>query len=227
MRFYVESVDPRIVKLDKSQSRHALKVLRLKKGDTVTLFDGTGREAQAFIEEMGALVSARILKIEQISRESAIEITCASALPKGNRLDFMIQKLCEIGVFRFIPVKFSRSVAELSSAKLERLRKISTEACKQCGRNKPLLIDDQILFSELTKKHPNALLCSPKSAAPLLNHVKINKIIYVVGPEGGLTAEEDQTPLVHASLGATILRIETAVIYAACAISAFICVKEQ
>lgn len=203
-RFFVERISPPAALLSARESRHAVRVLRLGPGDRVVVFDE--REAWAGeIESVAGRVRVRLL--ERQPPPDLPRVAVASAVPKGARLDWMVEKLGELGVSEFIPVRFARSVAEMGEAKRRRLEKIAGAAAKQSGA--PLMrIGPPRRVEELPR---DALLVSPAASDPL----PPGPGTVVVGPEGGLTPAEEGLFDRRHSLGPIILRVETAALVAA------------
>jgi 16S rRNA (uracil1498-N3)-methyltransferase len=202
-RFFVEKIsDPAV--LSPEESRHAVRALRLTVGDAVTVFDG--REAwRGEIESVEGRVRVRLR--ERLPGPRLPRVAVAAAVPKGGRLDWMVEKLAELGVAEFIPVRFARSVAPLGEAKRRRLEKIALAAAKQSGA--PVMtVGSERAAAELPA---DFWLASP--GAP--GRLPAGGGSVVVGPEGGLTPEEEARFPRRASLGPTTLRIETAAVVAA------------
>ncbi|HMB95908.1 MAG TPA: RsmE family RNA methyltransferase, partial [Tepidisphaeraceae bacterium] len=122
------------ITLDKTQAHHLRNVLRLKTGAAIELFDDQGNLADATIQQCDAdHVSMRIEQIQ--AGQSSRQIVIASALPKGERADWMIEKLSELGVHRFIPLATARSIVlPKGRNKQERWQRIATESAKQSRR---------------------------------------------------------------------------------------------
>lgn len=202
-RFFVEKITHPAI-LSPEESRHALKALRLAAGDRVTVFDAhetwTGE-----IESIDGRVRIRLL--DRLERPAIPRIVVAAAAPKGARLDWMIEKLAELGVSEFVPVRFARSVVEPGEGKRKRLEKIAVAAAKQSGA--PVMtIGAEKRVDQLPA---DAWLASPAGTErPVPGGACI-----VIGPEGGLTADEEARFARRFSLGGTILRIETAAVVAA------------
>lgn len=202
-RFFVERIAHPVI-LPPRESRHAVKSLRLGPGDRVVVFDPqetwTGE-----IESIEGGVRVRLL--EPVTPMDLPRVTVASAAPKGPRLDWMIEKLGELGVAEFIPVRFARSAAEVGEAKRKRLEKVAVAAAKQSGA--PLMrISPERSVRDLPAE---AILVRPGAEAPL----PPGPGLVVVGPEGGLTPEEEGLFARSYSLGRPVLRIETAAVVAA------------
>jgi len=202
-RFFVEKITHPAV-LSPEESRHALRALRLGAGDRVTVFDPhetwTGE-----IESTAGSVTVRLL--EKVETPKLPRVVVACAVPKGARLDWMIEKLAELGVAEFVPVRFARSVTEPGEGKRRRLEKIAVAAAKQSGapvmRIAPEMRVDQV--------PADAVLAAPGSREP----APAGGGWVVIGPEGGLTPEEEARFSRRCSLGPTILRTETAAVVAA------------
>lgn len=202
-RFFVERITAPSVALSMEESKHAARVLRLSTGDRATVFDAA--EAwSAEIENLGPPVTLRLL--EKLPRPALPRLVVAAAVPKGARLDWMVEKLAELGVATFLPVRFARSVAEAGAAKRKRLEKIALAAAKQSGA--PVMAIGEECGVEALPA--DAVLASP-GAAPMGPGAGT----LVVGPEGGLTPAEEARFAQRGSLGPTILRIETAAVVAA------------
>jgi 16S rRNA (uracil1498-N3)-methyltransferase len=203
-RFFVDKITHPAV-LSESESRHAVRALRLSVGDRVTVFD-PAETWSGRIESLGNRVQIELLEKLDRARVGS-EVAIASAVPKGSRLDWMVEKLAELGVGEFIPVRFARSVAELGAAKRRRLEKIAIAAAKQSGA--PVLrIAPERPVDEIP---PEAILACPEAPEELSR----GSGMVLVGPEGGLTPEEARRFPRQGRLGPTILRIETAALVAA------------
>jgi len=202
-RFYVEKITHPAV-LSPEESRHAVRALRLAPGDRVTVFDAN-ETWSGEIESTEGKVSVRLL--EKLAAPALPRVVVAAAAPKGERLDWMVEKLAELGVAEFVPVRFDRSVVEPGEGKRKRLEKIAVAAAKQSGA--PVMkISPQRPVDQLPA---DALLASPGAAERL----QPGGGFVVVGPEGGLSPGEEARFTRRFSLGPTILRIETAAVVAA------------
>lgn len=214
-RFYVAQLRCGSVALDARQSRHAARVLRLRPGAAVRLFDGSGREGTGRIETASpACVVVAVERIETVAEPTGPSMACA--LPKGKRADFMVEKLSELGVATLQPVRFSRGVRSASPAALRRFRRIATESAKQCGRAGVMAVPDPIAPAALDAGR--CIVADPDAAHPLRSAVG-NGGIMVIGPEGGLTPGESErfqaAQARFVTLAPTVLRVETAAIVAA------------
>jgi 16S rRNA (uracil1498-N3)-methyltransferase len=231
-RFQVDSLEGKepgsIVSLPENEAAH-VRVLRLVTGAEVELFDASGRSSKGTLVESGI----RIHSVEA-PRASNTRLMLATAWPKGKRAATMIEKCTELGLDVLIPVHYSRSVVtkDEEAEGLQRLRRISAEAAKQCGRNEPLQIAPEQSFEELlAQAAPDTmrLLLDPRateSIAEVLaaqrDVLKMKELLLCVGPEGGFSKEElniaKRFQLRSVRLARHVLRVETAAI-AACAIT--------
>jgi 16S rRNA (uracil1498-N3)-methyltransferase len=208
-------------------------VLRLKPGDRVILLDGSGCEHEAELKEIaGGEAQARIIATRNCDGEPELKLTLAMCLPKGDKLDLIVQKCTELGISRMIILDSERCVARLDPAKvgerLTRWRKIAAEAAEQSGRARSPEVDGVLPYEDLAaevRSHGLALLAWEDERRVSLKktirgHAGGNSIILIVGPEGGLTEREAdlarQAGAQCVSLGRRTLRCETAAI-AGCA----------
>src|ERR1700744_766955 len=144
-----------VVELPRETGAHLAKVLRARSGDEIVLFNGDGREFTGAVEKVqGSRVSASIGAARILDRESPFELTLVQCIPRGDRMDFIVQKATELGVVRIIPVLSRRSVVRLdenqSASKQAHWRAVAVSACEQCGRNRlPLVGTPQPLLTYL------------------------------------------------------------------------------
>jgi 16S rRNA (uracil1498-N3)-methyltransferase len=226
-RFYVPQPKTKngILRVEGDEVRHIRKVLRLRAGDEVVVFDGSAKEYEGtIIEEDSTSVEIMIQNTLSSKSESTLEITLAQSLLKGEKMDYLIQKATELGVKQIIPFSSSRSVPLLEESRrlrrYHRWERIAIEASKQCGRAVVPRIEPFQDFLEMVQAvSPDSLrlILWEKEGARLkeiLTGLKEKqKIFFVVGPEGGFTQEEIEKAqkegfiLVH--LGRRILRSET------------------
>jgi 16S rRNA (uracil1498-N3)-methyltransferase len=217
------------VRLSADQAHHLRDVLRLKEGDPVEVFDDAGNAGEAAIEQCGAdYVVLRVQKIRTI--EPTRQIVIASAVPKGDRADWMIEKLSELGVHRFTPLMTARSVVHPKGAsKRDRWLRLATESAKQSRRSGVMQIDEltslenalaQIDFGYVltTESGARSMLDIPQSTIA----TRQSPICLLIGPEGGWTDQEldlfRARNLTGVRLTETILRVETAAVAAAAVI---------
>lgn len=217
-RFLVENVQPGPLVLPPRESRHAARVLRLREGDPVVVFDGRGHEGHATIAEAsGARVVVQVREVHTAAREPGVDVTCATAIPKGSRESFLVEKLVELGIARLAPIRFERSVR---TAAPDRVRRIVQAAAKQSGRMKLPPVEPERTLGEFVAAWGSAgpiLWTRAQGGRPLrdaLSGIAASTLAYVVGPEGGLTSGEtallERAEAVPVRVGRTVLRVETA-----------------
>ena len=227
-RFYCPELTGDSATLDDAESHHAAHVMRVSAGDNVTLFNGMGMTADACVAEVGRRsVRLSILKCTQHEKPLASAyVTVAAAIPKGDRLKWMVEKLTEVGVDRFVPLICERSVVDPRTSKLQKLTATIVSASKQCGRNWLMQVTKPVTFSEVLdtsdKSDESITVAHPKSASRIPSDATIRpqRQTLLIGPEGGFTeneielAERRKTRFLSWPEG--ILRTETAAIVFAC-----------
>ncbi len=210
--------------LDGSEAHHMGTVRRFVAGDAVVIFNGDGGEYLAQIVAISKRqIVLQLLNRTEPMREVPYPIIIGSALPKADRLDFMLEKLVEVGATRFVPLITARSIANPKSEKIEKWRREVIEASKQCGRNVLMDIDNPMSLAEflnLTPTHLRFILhTNLKSSSGTLANQDPKGVAFAVGPEGGFTETEVASATAASwqtlSFGPRILRIETAAITAA------------
>lgn len=212
-------------------AKRLTRVLRLGMGDTFVAVDGEGGEHLLEI----IAVSGKSVVVERrawrtVSREASRRLTVAQAMPKGQKMDLIVQKCVELGVVRLVPMRTERTVVHLDGKETERQRrwqKIAEEAAAQCGRTKvPEVAAPQTLTEALglcaevdaclllDESEQTTRLRDALNALPQAQHIAL-----LVGPEGGFSPSEIQTAHRYGaqsvSLGARVLRTETAAMVAA------------
>ncbi len=239
IRFFVESLTGDIVMLPPEESHHALHVLRLAAGDTVELFDGAGGRAVGEVDLPG---KGRVW-VQVRSRPPAVGrpeplVELAFAVPKGKRLDWLLEKATELGAARLAPVVFERSVArpEESEHARQRWRSICIAALKQSqGDFLPELAAPAGLSEYLNScRSAVKLIGAPAAArsvpAALADWAPGQAVSLLIGPEGGLTEPElsqaQSAGFAAVRLGRQILRVETAAL-ALLAAATMLCQDEQ
>ncbi len=190
-------------------------------GDGVELFDHAGRIGQGQIESTDPIVSVRVESVNL--KKAAQAIVVASAVPKGDRADWLVEKLSEIGVSRWVPLRTERSVVHPEGkGKTDRWRRIAEESAKQSRRVGVMELGELTPLSHFIDSiDPDIafLLLTDPSAIPLITATHREPTILLIGPEGGWSDEETRSMvdrgLTPVSLGNTILRVETAAVVAA------------
>lgn len=210
------------------QARHLAVVLRGRPGDPVSLADGTGARYRAEVVEVSAdLVRMRVLARGTTPRPRP-GLTVVHALPKGRKLDEVVEKLSEVGVDRLVPVHSARSQVRLDGGRASKARArweaVALAAAKQSRRAWPLEVAAVGEWAEAFPGGAAGVVLWEEARRPLrdvlaeVGAADGDQLVLAVGPEGGLTADEvDATGLPAASLGGTVLRTETAALVAAVA----------
>ncbi|MGH7128233.1 MAG: RsmE family RNA methyltransferase [Planctomycetaceae bacterium] len=232
-RFYAPQLaDAATVRLTATEAHHLANVLRQQVGQQVMLFDGRGREAVAVIEAIsGRTVQLRREELREEDRRPAVDVVLAAAVPKGERVRWLVEKATELGVHRFVPLMTQRSVVKPRDAKRKNLEQTGIAACKQCGRNTLMAIDPPTAWIEFLRAefppgrllvaHPGGAACGPVIRR-LAADANRSPVTLAIGPEGGWTEEElagaQSVGAVTVHLGPTTLRIETAALALAAAV---------
>lgn len=231
------------VVLTSAASHHAVQVLRLKSGQPITIFDGTGGEFLGYLEKISKSASvATIEDYQLIERESLLIITLVQAICTNEKMDWIIQKAVEQGVTHIQPVTTNRTLVRLTGERVDKRRqhwqKIIISACEQCGRNRipqlsPLLPFSHWLEQKLLQKQENNKLLQHDIMLSPDAHLRLTEltrpgsesnITLLTGPEGGFTKEEIDVALLvgftSVHMGKRILRAESAALAAIAAIQA-------
>jgi 16S rRNA (uracil1498-N3)-methyltransferase len=213
---------------------HHIQVLRLAQGELITLFNGDGGEYSATltqIERRSATVEIKAHQARDV--ELPFAITLAQALPEGTKMDWIIEKAIELGVSGFQPLAAQRCVVRLSAERAEKKmghwRGIIESAAEQSGRNRlaqlaPLQDYKQWITQQDMHRR---IILTPRAQQSLpdwARHQGPQAVTLVIGPEGGLSEQEEDLALRHGalplSMGPRILRTETAALAAVSALSA-------
>ncbi len=210
-----------------TDAHHIGRVLRMETGDRITLCDGKGHDYLGVIEQRRPeTVEIRCIEKTFSPNEPAIETTLYMALPKREKLEWIVQKTVELGITKIVPFVSERCVAKWSEKdaekKTERLNKMSEAAAKQSGRGRIPLISRPVSFPEMletAKRHEKAFLAYESEEDMSLRRfletgTKARDYGFIIGAEGGFSlAEADackKAGIPSVSLGKRILRCETA-----------------
>ena len=229
-----EQINNQLINLTTDQQHYLLKVLRLREGDKFIAMDGKGKAWQAILTN----TQAQILEPDNLQNELPINITLVVALPKGNNFDEVVRQATELGVICIVPVISDRTLLNPSPQKIERWRRIATEAAEQSERQIiPDILNSDNFSEYLSKINPNTsftnykYICESRGNYPHLLHclqtqnltkkTSINNtpsLIIAIGPEGGWTETEINQAIKAGfqpvSLGKRIFRAVTAPIVA-------------
>ena len=213
-----------------SAANHIMRVLRLREGDALTLFDGRGGEYGARIAGFRKdSVQVEVKEHRDVERESTLNLTLAQGISRGERMDWVMQKATELGVTRIIPVITERTMVKLderqADRKLEHWRAIVVSACEQCGRNRVPEVTLPQVYIEAVRSIDTAVtrvLLSPTGTLRARDLGQPASIAMLIGPEGGLSDKEQEaaidTGFQPLRMGPRILRTETAAIAALAAL---------
>jgi len=236
-RFKIDTFEQPTIRLIDQEARHAVRVLRLGVGAAVRLFDGCGYEAEGRIIQVARdEVVVELLDVPARMPPPLSRLVLAVASPKGERADWLVEKAAELGVWQLVWLRTERGQVEPGPGRLARWRRKAVQASKQAGLAQVTevvgvsdlatvlaLVPGSSRFFGSTRPTERSLLDELRAALPACTpfpstHSPI-QIIFIVGPEGGLTDAEhdllDREKCRAVSLGRSILRVETAAIAAA------------
>ena len=234
-RLYVspENLQATRATLDADAHRHLIKVLRLAPGASIRVFDGAGMEIEARIEEVGRASVEISLGTRRHIPAPACDITLLQCLPRGERMDLIVQKTTELGIARVVPVRSERGMANPSAHQRRRWQTIAEEAARQSGRADVPEVEECLALGaalESAADTTTATSASMKAARLALWEGERTQslsralaagprtVVLLVGPEGGFSPEEvaqtTRAGFELVGLGPRILRAETAAIVA-------------
>ncbi|MEO6834703.1 MAG: 16S rRNA (uracil(1498)-N(3))-methyltransferase [Candidatus Tumulicola sp.] len=239
-RFFVEGVREigACVEIGGSDARKIVRVLRLTDGDAIEVVDSAGTLFTAAIAIDGPLVRATLagMPAGAQAHAAALRVDVAQALPKGGKMDFVVEKATELGAAAIFPFRSERTIVrDVGAAKVERWRRLAQAAAQQCGRREIPQVHapfdsfdalltrfagyDAVLFPwELAPHEPL------RSRLPDLL-LGARRVLIVIGPEGGFTHAEAEAARARGAallwLGARILRTETAAMALLAIVDAF------
>jgi len=210
------------------EAKHLSQVLRIRVGDSVSVFDGKGRRAVAVVVE----VSRDRVKLE-LGPASSIpsghpEVTLALAIPKGKKMDMVVQKSVELGVHAIQPLVTRNTIVQPGEGKVDKWQRVALEACKQSGLDHLPEIHEPLEFHRwienlggLGSSELRLIASLAEGARPMREIVRNSgspsRVIVLVGPEGDFTSAETQSAMeasfAPVTLGATVLRAETASLF--------------
>ncbi|MBR5307830.1 MAG: 16S rRNA (uracil(1498)-N(3))-methyltransferase [Clostridia bacterium] len=242
-RFFVDGSDGAVrddrITITGEDARHISRSLRMKVGERLDVSDFSGMiyscEISSFTEDS---VELSVIERKLCESEPSVKVRIFQALPKGDKLDTVIQKCTELGAFDFTPVLTSRCISrpddKSAKKKCERWQKISAEAAKQCGRGIIPAVNEVCSFDKALAQMSQctlALVCYEcEDGNSVRRHIESNlsrltsgsTVAIFIGPEGGIAPEEAEKAqsagIVTVSLGKRILRTETAPLFALSAV---------
>ena len=215
------------VNIPKAERIHLAKVLRVQSGDKLTAFDGHGRSVVVTVMQVNRkVIDLQASQSVTTKRANALRICLATAVPKGERFRWLVEKATELGVRVIQPLRTARSVVHPGQNKIERLRSVAIAACKQSDNDFVPEIREMMDWNTFlsTQSHTQApasqLLVADPNGHPISDTFnsseRLEECTLGIGPEGGWDEEELQAALAVGAkcvqLGSSILRIETAAI---------------
>lgn len=216
--------DKALITLSVETSHHLVRVLRVRQGDALQLFDGCGNRYEGFIKELGKQVVVQILQALPSNTESPLALSLWVAVGKGDKMDWIVQKATELGVTRIQPLISQRCAVQLSEERWQKKQShwqsIVINACEQSGRDVVPSVAAVCTFTQALQMahNPLNLLFHPSAGSQrltqLLDQTTATEIAVWIGPEGGFSEEEIALAQTHrfrlGSLGPRVLRMETA-----------------
>jgi 16S rRNA (uracil1498-N3)-methyltransferase len=212
-----------VLELGEQSTHHLTHVLRLRPGAQVRVFDGKGHEHEATVRELRrARVTVELGAAVSSVPEPRLSITLAQGMPRGDRMDFILQKAVELGVSAVQPLWTERSQSRAAGERLEKRlrhwRGVVISACEQCGRATLPALDPPVEYRAWLNGDagPDCRLLLVPEAGRSLGELQSpgNAILLLVGPEGGISAGETRLAVESGfspvRMGPRILRTETA-----------------
>jgi 16S rRNA (uracil1498-N3)-methyltransferase len=212
------------MRLSDEEAGHLVRVLRAQPGDEVRLFDGAGREALGVVVETDKRGAVVELRRELDAPRPARDVVLVTAVPRGERMEWLVEKTVEAGVAAIVPLAAHRSVRkEAGPNAIRRWNRAAVEAAKQCGRAVVPDVAEPTTLADAIARTATAgmrFVATPGASGRIRDFHRTDDVAFAVfiGPEGGFEPDES-TELARAgtvpfSLGPTILRVETAALVA-------------
>ncbi len=224
--FYPDPLSPnQTFELPAELAHYALRVLRLRDGESVVLFDGHGGQYSAQLSVEGKKAHAHTRDFSPVDVELEGDITLVQGVATGDKMDWIVEKAVELGAKRLVPIAAQRSVLQLSGERLHKRhdhwRRVAQSASEQCGRNRIMHIELPMTLAAFLEENQEredrlTLFCDPEGQRQLTELLPTSApaITLLVGPEGGWTPEEHRSALdagaIGIRFGPRILRTETA-----------------
>ena len=211
----------RVIELEPSASAHIARAMRMRAGDLLTLFNGTGGEYGATIVHAASkTVQVRVGEYRAIELESSLGVHLGIALSRGERMDWIVQKATELGVSSITPLVTARVEVKLKGDRAAKKRlhwqRIAVSACEQCGRNQLPQVNPLLALAPwLTSADGDCKWVLHHRATAQATHTqRPNSVDLLVGPEGGLSQEEiklaTESNFIPSTFGPRVMRTETA-----------------
>ena len=224
-RYFLTSINENTATVSGPEAAHLVKVMRIREGDSVVLTDRNGWDYNAVAKTIDKdEITFDVVSKERNPAEPDKKLTVYMALPKSDKLEFITQKMCELGAVKLVPFVSEYCVAQKSKKddnKQSRLQKISDEACKQSGRSAPMVVEKTATFKEILTQLPEydkVILFYEHGSEKLreMDFSSCENVAIIIGSEGGFSQKEADMMVekgaVNIVLGARILRCETAAV---------------
>ena len=213
------------IDLDKKASRHIVKVLRLNAGESLSVFNGDGRDYSAVLVRSAKTATIRITGSRNNPTESPLKVTLAQGISRGDRMDYCLQKSVELGVHAIQPLMTEKSSIKLDVERLDKKhrhwREILISACEQCGRSVVPQLAGATTLKDWLDHYDKAVplqVLQPDATTALARAQSAIQCTVAIGPESGFSARElalfKQVGAQTYSLGPRVLRTETAAVAA-------------
>ena len=216
----------RQLEIEGEQAHYLSRVLRMKAGSELSIFDGTGEEFAAIVVDVRK-DSILLRKGEPLHNdvESRLDLRLIQGISRGGRMDFVVQKATELGARQILPVFTDHSVVKLTPERAGRRarhwRRIAESACEQCGRNRVPLVAEPVALIDYLSRSADAdhrIVLEPGASTRLTDLAAPAAVDLLVGPEGGFSDRENadttMVGFIRVSLGPRVLRSETAALTA-------------
>lgn len=226
-KFFIEDISGENFMITGENARHMAKSLRMRPGEIITVSDGRGTDYGCEIAEVSdTAVQVKVLYSQPSDVEASVKVTLYQGLPKGDKMDYIVQKAVELGVSKIVPVLTERSVsrpdAKSAAKKQERWQKIAVEAAKQSGRGVIPTVESVTMFRNVGRENTEQLkILFYEGGGASMQEILADypdEIAIFIGPEGGWDKSEvaalESAGAKTATLGPRILRTETAPIAA-------------
>lgn len=224
-RYFLDTVNGDTATVTGDEANHLIRVMRVGIGDKLTLSDRAGFDYDATVAEISdKTVICQVGERQENPAQPKAQLTVYMALPKGDKLEFITQKMCELGASGLTPFVSEYCVAQKSKkedTKRTRLQKISDEACKQCGRSTPMTVNETLTFKQMLTSlegFDKIVLLYEHGAQSFKNidFTDCKNVALIIGSEGGFSQKEADMMVekgrTNVILGARILRCETAAV---------------
>ncbi|HWT14378.1 MAG TPA: 16S rRNA (uracil(1498)-N(3))-methyltransferase [Patescibacteria group bacterium] len=210
------------VTLSEAAANHAVRVLRLREGDPVTLFNGDGLDYTGVISLGKRDARVHLHDAEAVTNESPLAITLVQALARGEKMDLILQKATELGVVKIVPVTSDRTEVKLDEDRADKRilhwQRVLESACEQCGRAQIPEIESPSTLERAARlfavSDDTRLVLHPEGGRPLARIDCGDAVTIAIGPEGGFSERDlavlDQAGFTRITLGPRVLRTETA-----------------